>query len=150
MTRWMKASLGLVILGLLGFLWTRWVGNWFYHPLGACTPRPNCLGYQIWSGVISDASEITLVIGAISFSIGWYHHHQCHGAYASGKTCRRLGIHAIEGTPHKVCWDHHPILSQYPHHHVPITYMHEAHKVANPHLYDEDGLKSIDNQSSSC
>lgn len=140
MTRWIKVSLGLIVLAILGLLWTRWVGNWFYHPLGACTPNPNCKGYQIWSGLISDFSEITLVIGLISFSAGWYHHHQCQGVEPGGKTCRRIGIHPIENTPHKTCWVHHPVLGRYPHHHIPLAHIHQAHQDANPHLYDDDQL----------
>lgn len=73
------------------------------HPLGTCTGTPGqitgCRGYNAWSGIISDISEITLIIGLIMLII----HHTCHVGL-----CLRPGRHPVEGTGYKVCRRHHP------------------------------------------
>lgn len=54
-------------------------------------------GYQFWSGIGSDFSEVTLIIGAVA----WYIHNQCHV-----ESCHKLGKHPFR--QYKLCRKHHP------------------------------------------
>jgi len=54
-------------------------------------------GYQFWSGIGSDAGEVTLIIGAVT----WYYHNQCHV-----DKCHKIGKHPFKH--YKLCKKHHP------------------------------------------
>lgn len=56
------------------------------------------LGYQFWSGIGSDFSEVTLLIGVLVF----YVKHNCHE-----HRCLRLSWHP-DSEGHPVCKRHHP------------------------------------------
>lgn len=62
---------------------------WFFHPLSG-------LGYQFWSGIGSDLSEITL-LGMVA---GWWFHHNCHE-----RGCWKIGH--PDQTGKVVCRRHH-------------------------------------------
>ena len=67
------------------------INTYLAHPLKAN-------GYQFWSGLGSDLSEITL----IGIALEWLKHHNCHE-----KGCWRLGhVSPVHGQP--VCWKHRP------------------------------------------
>jgi len=100
---------------------------WLYHPLMG-------RGYQFWSGIGSDFSEITtpvaIVVGMVT---AWltirkflHTHFECH---VDG--CSRLGFHELEH--HRVCWQHHPQLKD-----------HEPFKVPWEHILAEHGSTSIE------
>lgn len=57
---------------------------WLLQPLSG-------QGYQFWSGIGSDFSEIT-ILGAV---VGLYYKHNCHT-----KGCPRIGKHIVNGTPY--------------------------------------------------
>lgn len=57
---------------------------WLFHPLSGN-------GYQFWSGIGSDFSELPL-LGAIALA---YFHHNCHV-----KGCPRWGKHKVNGSPY--------------------------------------------------
>ena len=63
-----------------------------FHPLWGS-------GYQFWSGIGSDLSEITL----LAMAAGLYKAHNCHV-----HRCWRLARHPVDGTAYKVCRKHHP------------------------------------------
>jgi hypothetical protein len=64
--------------------------GYLLHPLGYCTGTPHvvelCKGYNFWSGIGSDISEITLVFMVIGALLAFWHHHNCHAV-----GCRRIG-----------------------------------------------------------
>lgn len=119
---------GLVLTGLLN------APSWLWHPLGYCSGTPiqirDCKGYNSWSGSFSDISEITLIGIVISGIVGAFRvkkHFECHE-----QTCRHLGVHKVDGTPHRTCWHHHPVLSQHPRGKVPLVHIHQAHAARRP------------------
>jgi hypothetical protein len=65
---------------------------WLWHPL--LGP-----GYQFWSGVASDISEITLLAGAFAI----YKQHNCKGRW----WCPMWAHHKVDGTTASVCHVHH-------------------------------------------
>jgi hypothetical protein len=103
------------------------------HPLGLCVGTPHqqmlCKGYNTYSGVLGDLSQITLLITIVGLLLtAWKlfrRHFECH---ADG--CSRLGVHPVEGTHFRTCWIHHPVLSQHPHRNVPLAHIHQAHAEA--------------------
>lgn len=113
--------------------------TWLWHPLATRVCRSefkgfpltvrDCLSYNFWSGIGSDFGEVTLVgiaVGSILAVWNVYRklrpHLECHE-----ETCAKLALHKIEGTPLRVCWHHHPLLSQHPHGKVPLHVIHKAH-----------------------
>lgn len=62
-------------------------------------------GYQSWSGILSDAGEITLVTGLVFGAWRYKKTHECH--VEAPKNCRRFG-RAVPGTGHVACRKHHP------------------------------------------
>ncbi len=67
--------------------WTSWE---ILHPLSGN-------GYQFWSGIGSDFSELSILVALILL----VKHHNCHVV-----GCKRLGHHDPEaGAP--ACWEHH-------------------------------------------
>jgi hypothetical protein len=56
-------------------------------------------GYQSWSGILSDVSEVTLPVGLA----GFYLHHTCGASWR----CLRLAHHKVDGTTASVCHRHH-------------------------------------------
>lgn len=64
----------------------------FFHPL-------RFWGYQFWSGIGSDISEITL----LGFALAFWRQHNCHV-----HRCWRLQWHAHPDHGHPVCKKHHP------------------------------------------
>lgn len=76
--------------------------DWLFHPLGLCPRGPDymvCRGYNFWSGIGSDLSEITLAIG-----LGvWLYKHNCHV-----QRCWRLSWHPDPLSGHPMCKKHHP------------------------------------------
>jgi hypothetical protein len=119
------AAFALLVVAVATYFWTRWVGNWVYHPLGSCS-GPNCKGYQLWSGGASDVSEITLAFSAIVALLSVRKHYECHV-----DSCHRIGVHRVAGTHYRTCWRDHPVLSQHPRHKVPKHVIHNAHEKAN-------------------
>jgi hypothetical protein len=71
---------------------------WLLHPLGVCVgPAVDaCRGYNFWSGIGSDFSEITLLAGVYMI----WRKHNCHEV-----KCLRIGKHTVDGTPY--CNKHH-------------------------------------------
>lgn len=67
---------------------------WLWHPLSGP-------GYQFWSGLGSDLSEITL----LGLALGAWRHVNCHAPW-----CFRLGKHPTADGQHKLCRRHHPDL----------------------------------------
>lgn len=65
---------------------------WLWHPL--IGP-----GYQFWSGIASDVSEVTLVGGVGAF----YLQHTCKAS----RWCPRWAHHKVGGTTASVCHVHH-------------------------------------------
>lgn len=63
-----------------------------FHPLSGA-------GYQFWSGIGSDLSELTL----LGLFFGAWRHLNCH---APG--CLRLGKHPTADGQYKLCRKHHP------------------------------------------
>jgi hypothetical protein len=63
-----------------------------WHPLAG-------RGYQFWSGIGSDVTELAM--------LGWLYaflrRHNCHA-----RRCWRLGRHPVAGTDYIVCRRHHP------------------------------------------
>lgn len=57
---------------------------YLFHPLTGN-------GYQFWSGIGSDFSEVTILAGLA----GLYYKHNCHV-----KKCPRIGKHIIKGSPY--------------------------------------------------
>lgn len=88
--------------------------GWFWHPLGNCTPEPNCKGYQLWSGVASDIGEVTLATGLLVV----LKHMNC-----GNKGCWRMGYrHPEHG--HHMCGKHilHTPHSLIKHHGAPVMW----------------------------
>ena len=116
----------LVAAGIL-FGLSQWIANWIWHPLGStaqCVGK-NCKGYNFWSGLGSDLSEITLIITLISGILWFRRHYQCHE-----ETCKKIGLHHVPGTPYRTCWHHHPVLSQHSRGKVPLSKIQAAHAAA--------------------
>lgn len=78
------------MLALLG------LPHWFWHPL-------NGQGYQFWSGIASDAGELTLITGIAMLLATFWRHHNCHV-----HRCPRLSWHPHPAHGHPVCRRHHP------------------------------------------
>lgn len=120
MRRWLPV-IALALLTLVAYAVAQ-LPAWVWHPLFG-------RGYQLWSGIASDVSEITLPVTVIAAAITSYRlahqHFECHD-----ETCKRIGLHHVAGTPHRTCWEHHPILSQHPRHGVPLDIIHERHRAA--------------------
>lgn len=70
---------------------------WFQYWTGIDNPSGKI--YAFWSGFGSDIGEVTIFGGIYML----WAKHKCHA-----KGCRRLGKHAVEGTPYIVCPKHHP------------------------------------------
>jgi hypothetical protein len=69
--------------------------SFLLHPLGYCQGTPHqqmlCKGYNFWSGIGSDVSEITL----LGMVVALIKHHNCHS-----KRCLRPGHkHPVHGWP---------------------------------------------------
>lgn len=81
--------------------------TYLLHPLGYCTGTKiqvrDCLGYNSWSGILSDIGEVALVGAVATVILGLWHHHNCHVA-----GCWRLTWHANPETGHPECKVHHP------------------------------------------
>lgn len=75
------------------------------HALGACTGLShaqmiNCKSYNLYSGSLSDVSELALIVSIVSAMVGLYLHHQCEKP-----GCKKVGHrHPDHGRP--VCRDH--------------------------------------------
>lgn len=67
------------------------VAHWLFQPLHG-------LGYQFWSGIGSDVSELTLVLGLAAY----LRHHNCHVRH-----CPRLQWKPTAAGD-QVCRRHHP------------------------------------------
>jgi len=65
---------------------------WLFHPLGG-------LGYQFWSGIGSDFSEVAILSGFYLL----LRKHNCHV-----KGCWRMQWHEHPDNGHPVCKHHHP------------------------------------------
>jgi hypothetical protein len=103
-SRLYKIAFGLLALSVLAYLVSR-LPSFVWHPLGACTgvghAIRDCKGYNFWSGIISDLSEITLIGAAVTFGAGWYHQHNCHV-----EKCPWLVFHVHPLHGHPVCKKH--------------------------------------------
>ncbi len=107
--------------------------SWFWHPLGMCTGGPiavrDCKGYNAWSGSFSDIGEITILGGLITATVAAWRLKKAYECHA--ETCRKLGVHHVEGTPYRACWHHHPVLGKHPRGRVPLVHIHAEHRKAN-------------------
>jgi hypothetical protein len=111
-TEWIPA--GLIIVGLLAIV-AGLVGlgiaisntPFLAHPLGYCTGSQLqiklCRGYNFWSGIGSDISEVTLVIGILTMGAGLWRAHNCHY-----QRCWRLG--RFRHGHFVLCHVHHPLV----------------------------------------
>jgi hypothetical protein len=90
--------------------------DWLWHPLGQCTPASSnahiaaheivrCKSYNLWSGIVSDIGEITLVTAALTLIFTMFRAHNC--SVSSPRFCWRFG-HPVVGTSFKACTKHHP------------------------------------------
>jgi hypothetical protein len=70
---------------------------WLWHPLQS-------VGYQFWSGLGSDISEITIIAGALAI----LKHLNC-----DSPRCFRYGPHRTADGHHKLCRHHHPDLPKH-------------------------------------
>lgn len=100
---------------MLGFLG---LPHWFWHPLAeghgstcSAIDHSGC-GYALWSGILSDVGEITLVSALLAVVATFWRHHNCHV-----HRCWRLSWHPHPEHGHPVCRVHHPDHKQI--HHVP-------------------------------
>ena len=59
-------------------------------------------GYQFWSGIGSDFSELAM----LGILITMFRHFNCH--VSSPHFCWRFG-HPVPGTSYRACWKHHPV-----------------------------------------
>lgn len=107
----MPVGAALVILGAVAYGIST-LPSWFAHPIATqvCyasyhTPAAvrDCKSYNLWSGIGSDLSELTIIIGMITFAFGWWHQHNCHIEH-----CPRLQWHPHPDHGHPVCKRHHP------------------------------------------
>jgi hypothetical protein len=76
-----------VLAALTAFAWSS-----LLHPLGGD-------GYQVWSGIGSDVSEVAILVAVAT----WLRGRNCH---ISG--CWRLSWHPHPDHGHPVCRRHHP------------------------------------------
>lgn len=104
--------------------------HWLFHPLRG-------LGYQFWSGVEGDITQLGIIVGLITSAIALHRflhrHFPCH---AEG--CKRLGFHHVAGTPHRTCWPHHPVLGQHERGRVPHEIILARHHAANGPTADSE------------
>lgn len=70
------------------------IAHWIFQPLHGN-------GYQLWSGIGSDVSEITILAGALAL----LKHLNC-----DAPRCPRYGPHRTSDGQHKLCRRHHPDL----------------------------------------
>lgn len=98
-------ALAIVLIGLAALIWQIVNSPYIAHPLGYCAGTPvqirDCRGYNLWSGIVSDIGEITLVGGVLTLVVGFWSHHNCHQ-----KGCPWLSWHPDENG-HPVCKKHH-------------------------------------------
>ena len=85
---------------------------WLWHPLFGP-------GYQFYSGVGSDISEITILGAAIAL----LKHANC-----DAPRCLRYGPHRTADGHHKLCRKHHPDL---PNHRLSLREIHARHAAHN-------------------
>lgn len=91
--------------------------NYTWHPLGQCTAASSnkliaaheimrCKSYNLWSGILSDVGEVTLITAILLTAWRcyrlWRKHTECHVA-----TCKNHGF-PVHGTPYRACHEHHP------------------------------------------
>lgn len=109
----------LLTVALIAWLLTL-VPAWVWHPLVG-------RGYQLWSGIISDVSEVSLLVGLITGAVAarrfLQQHFECHV-----ENCHKLGFHRVQGTHYRTCWKDHPVLSKHPRHGVPIDHIRREHR----------------------
>lgn len=84
---------------------------WLWHPLSGP-------GYQFWSGIGSDVSEIAIIGGAIAVFRRW-------NCAAPG--CLRHGRHPTADGQHCLCRKHHPDL---PNKRLTLVEIHNRHYAA--------------------
>lgn len=84
---------------------------WLWHPLFGP-------GYQFYSGIASDVSELTL----LGVALGAWRHVNCQAPW-----CFRIGHHRTADGHHKLCRRHHPDL---PDHKLSLREIHERHEDA--------------------
>jgi len=77
-----------------------------YHPLGQCAGTTaeviRCHSYNLWSGIVSDISELTLIATVATGITIFWRKHNCHE-----HRCWRLSWHP-DSDGHPVCKRHHP------------------------------------------
>jgi hypothetical protein len=83
----------------------------FFHPL-------RYWGYQFWSGIGSDISEITLV----GIALAAFRRINCHSPW-----CWRIGHHPTADGHFKLCRRHHPDLADKP---LSLEEIHRRHRNA--------------------
>jgi hypothetical protein len=75
-------------------------------------------GYQFWSGIGSDLSELTL----LGIAVGGWRRINCHAP-----RCFRFGQHPTADGYHRLCRKHHPDL---PDHRLTLTEIERRHRAA--------------------
>lgn len=110
----------------------------YLHPLGLCQGSPHeqllCRGYNFWSGIGSDISEITLLASGTIALIAivrmvhktYLRHFECHE-----DGCPRHGRYVLEGGV-RCCDLHHPALDERPH--TQRGHVHRLHLAHVQHL----------------
>jgi hypothetical protein len=83
-------------------------------------PLLNGPGYNFWSGIASDAGELTLIGGALALA----KHANC-----DAPRCLRYGPHRTADGQHKLCRYHHPDL---PNHRLSLHEIHVRHRGTSP------------------
>lgn len=68
--------------------------HWLWHPLVG-------LGYQFWSGIEPDITQLAIVGGVATMVAGFWHQHNCHV-----QGCYRLQFHPHPDHGHPVCRHH--------------------------------------------
>jgi hypothetical protein len=97
-----------------------------WHPLAG-------EGYQFWSGIGADLSEITV----LGLALGAYKFVNCQSP-----RCWRFGLHRTADGHHKLCRRHHPGL---PNHKLSLAEIHEMHHTAQRALAVETVAVAAEN-----
>lgn len=93
---------------------------WLWHPLGQCAgtfaEQTRCKSYNLWSGSVSDISEITLLVSGLVALVTvvrmarktYQRHYECHE-----DGCSKHGTFLIEGGV-RCCEEHYPATDKRP------------------------------------
>ena len=105
------AGVALLVVGVAAFGLAHLPPWWSpAHALGYCPAGQlgregsvQCKSYNLFSGALSDVSELLILSGMATFAAGWWAKHNCH---VPG--CPWLSWHPHPEHEHPVCKRHHP------------------------------------------